>query len=256
VMIQVDADILLIDEVLAVGDAAFQQKCYDEFHRLRDEGKTILFVTHDMAAVRRFCQRALVLERGKLLDIGHPDHISDEYIRLNFPGEALAASVTGDGDLSDQEAVVSDAWFEDDEGTRHEYLPQGRPCSLRAAVEFNGVVEDPSFTVMLRDEDGRNVFGTSTTWAEEETGRYGPGDRALFTVSFENLLSPGRYYATVSVARRGGGQVLLDRRERAATFVSTGTRNSGGVVDLPHSVEVSRGAPAAAPPGPAEGTRA
>ena len=65
VMIQVDADVLLIDEVLAVGDAAFQQKCFDEFHRLRDEGRTILLVTHDMSAVRRFCHRAMLLERGR-----------------------------------------------------------------------------------------------------------------------------------------------------------------------------------------------
>src|SRR3954468_20021553 len=64
VMIQVDADILLIDEVLAVGDASFQQKCFDVFHRMKDEGRTILFVTHDMNMVMRFCHRALLLERG------------------------------------------------------------------------------------------------------------------------------------------------------------------------------------------------
>ena len=64
VMIQVDADVLLIDEVLAVGDAAFQQKCYDEFARLRREGRTMVLVTHDMAAVERFCDRALLLEQG------------------------------------------------------------------------------------------------------------------------------------------------------------------------------------------------
>ena len=68
VMIQVDADILLVDEVLAVGDAAFQQKCFDVFFRMRDEGRTILFVTHDMSAVQRFCHRAMLLERGELID--------------------------------------------------------------------------------------------------------------------------------------------------------------------------------------------
>ena len=73
VMIQVDADVLLIDEVLAVGDAAFQQKCFDEFDRLRDEGRTILFVTHDMGAVQRFCDRAMLLERGEVVDIGEPE---------------------------------------------------------------------------------------------------------------------------------------------------------------------------------------
>ena len=70
--VQVDAEILLIDEVLAVGDAAFQQKCFDEFIRLRSAGRTILFVTHDMGAVERFCDRAMLLERGRVVDIGDP----------------------------------------------------------------------------------------------------------------------------------------------------------------------------------------
>ncbi len=72
VAIQVDADILLIDEVLAVGDAAFQQKCFDVFNRMRDEGRTIVFVTHDMSAVTRFCHRAMLLERGEMVTIGDP----------------------------------------------------------------------------------------------------------------------------------------------------------------------------------------
>src|SRR5438067_8051512 len=65
VAIQVDAEILLIDEVLAVGDAAFQQKCFDVFNEMRDAGKTIVFVTHDMGSMNRFCHRALLLERGE-----------------------------------------------------------------------------------------------------------------------------------------------------------------------------------------------
>src|SRR3954466_12371362 len=72
VMIQVDADVLLIDEVLAVGDAAFQRKCYAEFERMQAEGRTILFVTHAMSLVERFCHRALLLERGKLVSMGDP----------------------------------------------------------------------------------------------------------------------------------------------------------------------------------------
>jgi ABC-type polysaccharide/polyol phosphate transport system ATPase subunit len=252
VMIQVDADILLIDEVLAVGDAAFQQKCFDEFFRLREEQKTILFVTHDMPAVRRFCHRAMLLERGEILTIDEPERVSDYYIKVNFPQEALAASVSGEGEVGDQDAVIVEAWFEEEHGSRHEYLPQGRPCTFRALVRFTREVEDPSFTLMIRDDENRNVFGTSTIWADEKTGRFGPGDQAVFGVTFENLLAPGRYFAGVQVARRGGGQILLDRNDRAATFVSTGSRSSGGVVELPHDVEVRRPAgmssvPAGAP---------
>src|SRR5918997_1922093 len=84
VAVQVDADILLIDEVLAVGDAAFQQKCFDAFTDLKASGRTIVFVTHDMTAVERFCDRALLLERGRLQLVGEPHAIARAYNELNF----------------------------------------------------------------------------------------------------------------------------------------------------------------------------
>jgi len=90
VMIQVDASILLIDEVLAVGDAAFQQKCFDEFARIRRDGRTVLLVTHDMAAVRRFCDRALLLEHGEMVEEGEPMRVGNRYLELNFSAEARA----------------------------------------------------------------------------------------------------------------------------------------------------------------------
>src|ERR1700678_4412380 len=101
VAIQVDADILLIDEVLAVGDAAFQQKCFDVFNRLRDEGTTIVLVTHDMNAVNRFCHRAVLLERGKIVASGEPEHVATHYLELNFnrdaPELAVGAERAGNG---------------------------------------------------------------------------------------------------------------------------------------------------------------
>src|SRR5215218_8083597 len=84
VMIQADADILLIDEVLAVGDASFQQKCFDVFQGLKDAGKTMLFVTHDMGAVQRFCDRALLIENGVVKTIGDPQRVGNQYVELNF----------------------------------------------------------------------------------------------------------------------------------------------------------------------------
>ena len=83
---QVDAEVLLVDEVLAVGDASFQQKCFEVFHRLKDAGKTILFVTHDMGLVERFCDRAMLIERGNVLSIGHPHEIGLLYNQVNFGG--------------------------------------------------------------------------------------------------------------------------------------------------------------------------
>jgi ABC-type polysaccharide/polyol phosphate transport system ATPase subunit len=86
VAIQVDADVLLIDEVLAVGDASFQRKCFEQFERMKREGRTILFVTHDMASIERLCDRALVLELGRVADVGPPDRIAHRYEELNSIG--------------------------------------------------------------------------------------------------------------------------------------------------------------------------
>src|SRR3989440_12576918 len=128
VMIQVDADILLIDEVLAVGDAAFQQKCFEVFQRMRDEGKTIIFVTHDMGAVQRFCHRAMLIERGDVLQIGAPDAVASNYMELNF-GRGTAKHVEGEEErYGDCGAEIVEAWFEDENGERAQQLVQGRAC--------------------------------------------------------------------------------------------------------------------------------
>ena len=87
--IQVDADVLLIDEVLAVGDSSFQQKCFDEFARLKRDRRTILFVTHDMRAVERFCDRAVLLEHGRVVAIGEPAAIAARYEEVNRTSDGI-----------------------------------------------------------------------------------------------------------------------------------------------------------------------
>jgi ABC-type polysaccharide/polyol phosphate transport system ATPase subunit len=91
VMIHVDADILLIDEVLAVGDASFQEKCNEEFRRIKASNATVLFVTHNMDAVKEFCDEGVLLERGNLVEVGDIGLVSDRYTELNFSEEARAA---------------------------------------------------------------------------------------------------------------------------------------------------------------------
>jgi ABC-type polysaccharide/polyol phosphate transport system ATPase subunit len=82
VAIQVDADILLMDEVLAVGDMHFQQKCFDVFNKYKEQKKTIILVTHDMSAVQRYCTRAIFLNEGKIVMDGKPEEVVAEYTRF------------------------------------------------------------------------------------------------------------------------------------------------------------------------------
>jgi ABC-type polysaccharide/polyol phosphate transport system ATPase subunit len=241
VMIEVDADILLIDEVLAVGDAAFQQKCFDVFYKMRDEGKTILLVTHDMGAVTRFCHRALLLEKGKVVTLDAPQEVAERYLEINFRHAQLEDELeTGAQRGEDVVASIPDAWFEDEHGQRAETLAQGRPCTFRARVEFAAPVSDPVLGVVFDDADGHPVFATSTEWAGHETGRFAPGEAANVSVTFEMGFAPGRVYATPVVAERGSGQKLLARRGRLASVVVTGTHHSGGIVMLPHDVGFER----------------
>jgi ABC-type polysaccharide/polyol phosphate transport system ATPase subunit len=238
VMIQVDADILLIDEVLAVGDASFQQKCFDVFRRMKEERKTILFVTHDMGSVKRFCDRAVLLERGEMKVMGRPSEVADNYMEINFGREAGSAGEGGER-YGDRSAEIVEAWFEDEHGERQTALPQGRACTFRSRVVFNQPAEHPAFAVLLENEAGQPLFATSTDWASHQTGTYAAGDEAVFSVAFENAFAPGRVFASPWVMRRQS-QNLIDRRPRMASIVVTGTHVSGGVVDLPHDVSLER----------------
>src|SRR4051794_1461963 len=124
VAIQVDADILLVDEVLAVGDAAFQQKCFEQFQRLKDSGRTIVFVTHDMSAVERFCDRAMLIERGKVVEIGTPSDIARAYNQLNF-GRLTHAIEEGERSGDHRAAEITATWVEDVNFERVTALAQG-----------------------------------------------------------------------------------------------------------------------------------
>jgi ABC-type polysaccharide/polyol phosphate transport system ATPase subunit len=242
VMVQVDADVLLIDEVLAVGDAAFQQKCFDEFNRIRDEGRTVLLVTHAMSAVERFCDRAMLLERGRVVDIGEPNRIANEYLDVNFQQETAASQVEKEPDrFGDQRAEIVEAWFEDDHGMRTAQLHTGRPCAFGARVRFNEAIDDPLFGFVLQNSQKTTVLQASTLEQGRSTGRYGAGDEAEFRISFDNVFAPDRYFATPAVARGGGMIAWIDRRERFASVVVTGTRDTDAVVDIPCQIEIERG---------------
>jgi ABC-type polysaccharide/polyol phosphate transport system ATPase subunit len=115
VMLEADADVLLIDEVLAVGDASFQQKCADAFHRMKVEGKTIVLVTHEMAAVEAYCHRAMLLSEGHVQHLGEPGEIGREYLKLNFANEV---SEVEDVEAEDVEAVPEEGEVEEGEGAR------------------------------------------------------------------------------------------------------------------------------------------
>ena len=239
VAIQADADVLLVDEVLAVGDAAFQQKCFEAFDTLKASGRTIVFVTHDMSAVERFCDRALLLERGVVQSVDEPHAIARAYNELNF-GRLVHTATEGEryGDHADAE--VLSCWFEDSAGERVTAIAQGEPLAVCMEVRFHAAVDEPIFAVSLRNAPRHTVFATSTRWTGDATGSFSAGDTAKVRIAFENWLAPSRYDATPSIARAGAGDDALDMREDLASLVVHGTRVTGGIADVPHTITVAR----------------
>ena len=174
VAIQVDADILMIDEVLAVGDAAFQQKCFDVFNDLRDRGRTIIFVTHDMAAMQRFCHRALLLERGKPVHMGEPHEIADRYLELNFGREPAA---DGEPPATVTPATARRAWevwLEAEDGQRLSSVAQHQRVTLKARVTFQVDIDDPAAAVQVFNDEHRLVLAATTELENERSGHFSP----------------------------------------------------------------------------------
>jgi ABC-type sulfate/molybdate transport systems ATPase subunit len=232
----VDAEILLIDEVLAVGDAAFQQKCYEEFFRLKREGKTIVFVSHDMHSVERFCHRAMLMDRGAMVQLGDPHAVARAYHKLNFgtlPHEAPASTAGVDG------TKIADAWFEDASGERVAESAQEEPLRMCFEVHFAEPLEDPVFAATLRTELGHTIVVARSDEGTESSGSFAAGETVTVRFELPNWLTPSRYTLTPSVAREGTGADAVDLVEDMTSVMVHGT-SSGGIIELPIQMRIER----------------
>jgi ABC-type polysaccharide/polyol phosphate transport system ATPase subunit len=239
--IQVDAEILLIDEVLAVGDAAFQQKCFDVFNRMREEGKTIVFVSHDMGAVTRFCHRAMLLERGDVVTVGDPRDVADRYLEIAF-GRAVGYEDpdVGSARMGDGSARVLEIWLGDDRAERRAVAPQSEPLTIKVLARFSEPVLDPAVSLTIFNEQRQPVVVATTTEEHEQTGGFESGEHAVFAFSLHNMLAPGRYHTVVTISRLGDGLDIIDRFAGGLSFVVSGMSASGGMVEIPVQTEVTR----------------
>ncbi len=238
VMVHVDADILLIDEVLAVGDAAFQQKCHDALNQARDAGRTVLLVTHDMNQVRRYCDRALLLDRGSVVAIGDAQSVSRRYSQVNFAPQirrSVVTPVTRD-DEGDGRAFIVEAWAQD-LGGRTTTLEAGASVAMCMRIEFHDAVDRAVFEFMISDERHRPVFTATEEWTVGSTTA--TEERLDVALAFDNWLAPGRYFLSPGVSYAGGGGRTMASCKDACSFVVSGPTSSAGIVDIPHSFHVT-----------------
>jgi ABC-type polysaccharide/polyol phosphate transport system ATPase subunit len=235
IMVQADADIMLIDEVLAVGDAAFAQKCLDVFHEKRESGKTLVLVTHDMATVQSLCHRAAVLHDGKLEYIGQPEDAAARYYRINFARPANDGALTADErePLMDVNVRVVEATLRDRDGRSIANVEQGTPIEVDIVVEAARDLAGPIFVFHVLNEQGVVVFAFTRTLER----RVAQGQRVRLRGSLENRLVPGRYYLDCWIRQDQHETVMALQALRMLRLVVYGTAPRHGVVTLDADLE-------------------
>ncbi len=234
-MLQVDADILLIDEVLAVGDAAFQQKCADAFHEMKLAGKTIVLVTHEMATVEAYCHRAMLIKDGRIAHIGDPGEVGRQYMRLNFEHSGLTSTRSiGEGD----EIRVLEAHLVGDAGEPVDSVEQGRPIRLR--LELEAVRDLPGVDVFfsVNDADSASVTKFGVTVGDLENRQLEAGQRVQIEADLENPLAPGRYHFNCGINLAFSGDVALFV-PNVVGFLVFGNESDHGMVQIPFEAKAT-----------------
>ncbi len=204
VAISVDPDLLLIDEALAVGDMHFQHKCMGRIRQLREQGVTILLVTHDLGATKRLCDQVHVLEKGRLVQSGPTEPVCNWYFakmmsgmdntpKPGAPQAGLLRHGTGQGRIEHCE-------FLNEQGSPTKQVMIAEQCTLRVGLQYLLEVTHPVLGFYLRDRLGTELVGTNTDAACRPLPQGKSGDRAEVSFRFTLRLRPGTYTLCVALA--------------------------------------------------------
>jgi ABC-2 type transport system ATP-binding protein len=277
VAVNMEPDVLLIDEVLAVGDELFQRKCIDRIRLFQREGRTIVFVTHSVDQVRQICDRAVVLDRGEMVACDAPgpairtyrEHLlqRQEYAEAQRLG--LTEAVEGD-EAADQGAPQPDervnvfsqeakrnlqvrimsVKFDYPECGERPYVVSGEPLAINIAYQASRPITDLVVGVAVYDMEGRLLFGWNTETMGVSLGVVNGAGEISFNIASLPLLD-GTYPVTIGIHSRDEGTVY-DWREQRDSFEVMSRSRSAGVLELQVEVKVRREEPGAEEPG-AEG---
>ena len=266
VAISVDPDILIVDEALSVGDVFFQNKCYRRFEEFRDKGKTILFVTHDMGSVIRYCNRCVLLNAGKKVGEGKPQEMVDLYKRIMVgqwneneeKNSTIANSIDSTNvnvnrlwkeqistnpDMEvygDGRAEIIDFGIFSDSGNIGNNVYKGDYYTVKMKVRINYDNLNPIFAFKLRDVKGTELTGTNTMLEDIDTSHCKNGD--IVTISFrqKQYLQPGQYLVSLGCTAFEGDQfVVYTRNYNCCVLGVVAQKGTIGIFDSESEVTVN-----------------
>lgn len=229
VAINIDPEILIVDEALSVGDVFFQNKCYRKFEEFKQQGKTILFVSHDLGSISRYCDRAILLNKGVKVAEGLPGAIIDKYKKAmvnqlgNNASGVESQTVTVDGqpvegatpdiwrsnyvinpdsqEYGDKIVTFEDFAIVDKNGVYTSNLIKGEPFTIKMRIKANEDVEDPIAAFTIRDLRGTEITGTNTMYEKATIGPLRAGEERIITFTQNLDIQGGEYLLSLGCTR-------------------------------------------------------
>lgn len=261
VAINIDPEILIVDEALSVGDVFFQNKCYRKFEEFKAQGKTIIFVSHDLSAISKYCDRVILLNKGHKMSEGDPKDMINLYKKL------LVNQVDDEGNELTKHNSVNDAalWksnFElnpevneygdgtaeiidfavlDENEMLTSSIEKGTRFEIRSKVRFAREVSDPIFTYTLKDIHGTAITGTNTMYERVNIGDVKPGEIYVASFSQEMNLQGGEYLLSISCTGYDGGDFqAYHRLYDVLNITVVSDKNTVGFYDMNSTTTVTR----------------
>lgn len=228
VAIRADSEILLIDEVLAVGDAAFQRKCFEIFKDIKNSNRTVIFVSHDMGAVREYCDRVILVENGEILAQGAPDKIANDYIQL-FNPEAIKAKVESENRWGDFRLTLE----------KPKVTVKKDTIDITFIAEAKETIKKPILGMIIKNLDNAHILDTNTKWKKIDIEIFPKGSKHKILWSVPNVFKNGRYKLTIAAAHEDG-LAFYDWREEVSSFDITRDEITAGLVVLEDTAFISK----------------
>ena len=257
VAINIDPEILVVDEALSVGDVFFQAKCYHKFEEFKKQGKTILFVSHDLSSVSKYCDRVILLNKGVKMDEGSPKQMVDLYKQLlvgqdpvkqqEEPG-APSKEEKGEGNFQanpnmleygNRMAEIIDFEVVDDKGVRSNTIEKGSSFQIRMKVRFNEDIQEPIMAYTFKNIKGTEITGTNTMFEKVQVEKSGKGDVCTVAFTQEMNLQGGEYLLSFGcTGYKDGDFTVFHRLYDACNITVVSAKNTVGFYDMNSRVEI------------------
>lgn len=237
----VDPDVLLIDEVLAVGDQMFKDKCVQRVKSFREAGKTMVVVSHNKELIQKLCSRTILLHKGRMVYQGPTQEALDRY-HTGFASRALPSGGRGEADVAaDREVEIFQVELLDEEDRICHSFFAGQPMVVRIRFRANEAVTDPVFYSRIRS-GYKILHGTSTARSDIQS-HFEPGEEGVAEARYDSLnLLNGEYNINVGVKRDHFSPFTFDQIDAAVRFrVASRFDQGGATVYLPHRWDVCKG---------------